>query len=359
MPKTFTILIPTFNEHDNIAPLLERIAAAIPGRDYEVLFVDDDSKDGTAELINQLSSRYPARVVVRKDKKGLATAVTDGFGWAQSDTILVMDADLQHPPEVIPALIRAIDAGADIAVASRNVPGGGTAGWSAFRKITSSGAIMLAHLLLPHSRRVKDPMSGFFAFRRKVIEGVTMAPIGYKILLEMLVAGKAEKVTEVPFMFVPRQQGKSKLNAAQEIEYLRHLFSMMRRSGELERFGKFLLVGFSGIAVNYAVLWLFKEKVGLSLGLSLLIAIEVSIITNFILNNYFTFGDVHKPGLAHFLGNFLRYNFFSAPGGVLNWVTTVVLTNTHTASYLIFNLVGIAIAMLWNYFANNLWTWKR
>ena len=133
----------------------------------------------------------------------------------------------------------------------------------------------------------------------------------------------------------------------------------MRRSGELLRFGKFLLVGASGILVNEGVLWLLKDHASLDIRYALLVSIEVSIITNFILNNSFTFADRHKPGLKHFLGNFLRFNFFSAPGGILNWVTTVVLTNTHTVSYLIFNLVGIAIAMLWNYFANNLWTWKR
>jgi dolichol-phosphate mannosyltransferase len=186
MPKSFSILIPTYNEHDNIAPLLERIAAVIPGNNYEVLFVDDDSRDGTPELIKQLR-QYPARVVVRKDKKGLASAVVDGFGWTESDVVLVMDADLQHPPEVIPALVKAIQGGADIAVASRYVPGGGTAGWSRVRKIISSGAIMLAHVLLPQSRRVKDPMSGFFAFKKSVISGVKLAPIGYKILLEMLI----------------------------------------------------------------------------------------------------------------------------------------------------------------------------
>jgi dolichol-phosphate mannosyltransferase len=129
-----------------------------------------------------------------------------------------MDADLQHPPEVVPSLIKAIEDGADIAVASRYVPGGGTAGWSKTRKVISGGAIMLAHVLLPQSRKVKDPMSGFFAFKKGVISGVMLAPIGYKILLEMLIVGKAGKVTEVPFMFAPRELGKSKLNASQEIE---------------------------------------------------------------------------------------------------------------------------------------------
>ena len=357
MTKLFSILIPTFNEHDNIAPLVERIAAAIPGKDYEVVFIDDDSRDGTPELINSLSSKYPVRVVVRKDKKGLASAVVDGFGLVSTDTIVVMDADLQHPPEVIPALIKAIREGADIAVASRYVPGGGTEGWSTTRKVISSGAIALAHLLLPHSRGVKDPMSGFFAFKKSTISGITLQPIGYKILLEMLVVGKADKVSEVPFKFQLRQKGESKLDVGQQVEYLRHLFSLMRRSGELLRFGKFLLVGLSGIVVNDGILWLLHGHSGWNIGPALLVAIEVSIITNFILNNTFTFADRHKPGFRHFIGNFLRFNFFSAPGGVLNWVTTSVLTDK--SHYLIFNLIGIAIAMLWNYFANNWWTWKK
>lgn len=359
MPKSFSILIPTYNEHDNIAPLMERIAKAIPGNDYEVVFVDDDSQDGTPELINSLSSKYPTKVVVRKDKKGLASAVVDGFGMVSTDVIVVMDADLQHPPEVVPALIKAVRDGADIAVASRYVPGGGTTGWNATRKIISSGAIMLAHILLPQSRKVKDPMSGFFAFRRGVIAGVTLKPIGYKILLEMLVVGKAGKVAEVPFMFQLRQKGESKLNASQEIEYLKHLFSLMWRSGELLRFLKFCLVGSSGILVNEGMLYLLRDKAGWDIRYALILAIEVAIITNFILNNYFTFADRRQTGAKAFAVNFLRFNFFSLPGGVLNWVTTVVLTNTGTVSYLIFNLVGIAIAMLWNYVANNLWTWKR
>ncbi|MCL2679217.1 MAG: glycosyltransferase family 2 protein [Dehalococcoidia bacterium] len=361
MPEAFSILIPTYNERENIEPLLTRIVAALPGRDYEVLFVDDDSKDGTAELINRLSAKYPARVEVRKNKKGLASAVIDGFGWAKHDTILVMDADLQHPPEVIPSVITAIDEGADIAVASRRVPGGGTNGWSTFRKITSDGAIMLAHLFLPSSRRVKDPMSGFFAFRRRVIEGVTLAPIGYKILLEMLVTGKAKNVREVPFMFVPREKGKSKLSIKQEIEYAQHLLSLMRRNGVITHFFKFCLVGASGVIVNNGMLWLLHDqgKANWDIRLALLIAIEISIVSNYLLNNYFTFADRHKPGLKHFLANFLRFNLFSLPGAALNWVTTVMLTNTGNLSYLVFNMVGIAAAMMWNFFANSRWTWKK
>jgi len=360
MPKSFSILIPTYNEHDNIAPLLERIAGAIPGNDYEVVFVDDDSRDGTSELINTFSSKYPARVVVRKDKKGLASAVVDGFGMVSTDTVVVMDADLQHPPEVIPVLIKAIREGAEIAVASRYIPGGGTAGWSKTRKLISSGAIMLAHILLPQSRKVKDPMSGFFAFKRGVISGVTLAPIGYKILLEMLVVGKASKVTEVPFMFQLREKGESKLNASQEIEYLKHLFSLMRRSGEVIRFLKFCLVGGSGVLVNDGLLGLLHYGATLDYRVALFIAAEISVISNFVLNHYFTFADLRGIGVKSFAGKLTRFDLISQPGVALNIGITVLITEVGNNPYLLLiNLVGIVVAMLWNYIANNLWTWKR
>ncbi|RJO62594.1 MAG: glycosyltransferase family 2 protein [Dehalococcoidia bacterium] len=359
MSKSFSILIPTYNEHDNIALLLERIAGAITGNDYEVVFVDDDSRDGTPELIKALSSKYPARVVVRKDKKGLASAVVDGFGMVSFDTVVVMDADLQHPPEVIPALIEAIRAGADIAVASRYVPGGGTAGWSKTRQLISNGAIMLAHILLPQSRKVKDPMSGFFAFKKSVISGVTLAPIGYKVLLEMLVMGTAGKVAEVPFMFQPREKGKSKLDVKQEIEYLKHIFSLMQRSGELVRFLKFCLVGGSGVLVNEGLLWLLTDKVGLFFMLSSAIAIETSIITNFVLNHWFTFADLKGNGVKSYLTKLGQFNLVSLVAVGINLGLLWLFKTEFGVYYLIANLIGIAVSMLWNYIANNLWTWKR
>jgi glycosyltransferase involved in cell wall biosynthesis len=168
----FSIVIPTYKERDNITPLVERLGKALAGREYEIVLMDDNSGDGSEELVASLSKKYPVRMVVRRGQKGLATAVMDGFGHARYDTILVMDADLQHPPEVVPSIIKAMDEGADVAVASRYVPGGGNEGWSKIRQVISSGAIFLAHLLLPLSRRVKDPMSGFFSFRRRLLKGV-------------------------------------------------------------------------------------------------------------------------------------------------------------------------------------------
>jgi dolichol-phosphate mannosyltransferase len=229
MTKSISIIVPTYNERDNITPLIERIDRAMSPRDYEVVFVDDNSRDGTAELINSLSGKYPVKALVRQDERGLATAVIHGIEHSEGDTIVVMDADLQHPPEVIPALLSQTENGADITIASRYIEGGGMREWGLLRRIISKGAIMLAHLFLPATRKVKDPMSGFFAFKRPALGKSRLKPTGYKILLEILIEGKFKNAVEVPYTFENRRGGESKLNARQQIEYLKHLFSLMRR----------------------------------------------------------------------------------------------------------------------------------
>jgi len=365
LSKPFSIIIPTYREHENIRPLVERLGQALSQRDYEVVIVDDDSRDGTEELVAELAVRYPVRIVVRRGKKGLATAVLDGFGLARNDTILVMDADLQHPPEVVPRVIAAIDAGADVAVASRYVPGGGNAGWSKLRQTISKGAIFLAHLLLPLSRKVKDPMSGFFAFQKEVIRGVKLAPIGYKILLEIIVAARPKKVVEVPFMFHIREQGESKLNIKQERDYLKHLLRLMCRSGEMMRFAKFALVGGSGVIVNEGTRFLLTRFTGLTYprdAIAAPIGIEVSIITNFLLNYYFTFADYRRKGTKSFLGRLVKFNLIGLLGAGIQYGIYLSLTRVAgwEAPYdILANLIGIAVAMLWNFFANNWLTWNK
>jgi dolichol-phosphate mannosyltransferase len=228
--NTFSLIIPTYNERDNILPLVERLSRTLANHQYEILFVDDNSKDGTVDVIADLSSKYPVKVLVRKSERGLATAVLHGLKFAQGNIIGVMDADLQHPPEINAALLKAIENGADMAVASRYVPGGAVPNWGLARRIISKGALTLAHLFLPASRKVKDPMSGFFMFRGDKIANIEFKPIGYKILLEMLVVGKFQNVVEVPFVFEDRSSGRSKMKARQQIDYLKHIFSLMART---------------------------------------------------------------------------------------------------------------------------------
>jgi dolichol-phosphate mannosyltransferase len=327
-------------------------------RDYEVVFVDDNSKDGTADLINSLAVKYPVRVLVRKDERGLATAVIHGITHGDGGIVVVMDADLQHPPEVIPELINKTEAGADIVIGSRYVAGGGMKGWGLTRRIISKGAIILAHLLLPTTRVVKDPMSGFFAFKRTGISQARLTPRGYKILLEILMEGEFRNPAEVPYMFANRSGGESKLNARQQIEYLKHLFSLMWRKGELLRFFKFCLVGASGVGVNTGLLWLFTERVGLPYLGSSAIAIETSIITNFILNNYFTFRQRNQPGTRAFFIRLGKFNVVSLAGLGINLGILGLFTEVFGVYYLLSNLIGIVVAFLWNYLVNTWWTWK-
>jgi len=358
MSKAISLIIPTYNERDNIMSLVQRIHGALSNYDYEIVFVDDDSIDGTAELASALSAKYPVKVIVRKNKRGLASAVVSGLEQITGQIVGVMDADLQHPPEVIPSLIQRIESGADVVIASRYVRGGACQGWNLTRKVISKGAIFLAHMLLPSTRQVRDPMSGFFMLKRQVIANADLKPTGYKILLEILMAGEFGKVVEVPYTFITRSRGESKLNARQQIDYLKHVYSLIRRKGELLRFVKFCLVGLSGVLVNVGLLWLLTEFAGLFYLVSAAISIETSIISNFALNDYFTFSDRRLPGVKSFLGRLLKFNLVSLAGLAINMGVLGLLTQVFGIYYLLSNLCGIAVAILWNYLVNTWWTWR-
>ena len=198
--RAISIIIPTFNEKENLQELFTRIDNSL-NRVYECIIIDDNSVDGTGEFAEELSRKYPIKVIHRKSKRGLASAVVEGFKYALGNIFVVMDADLQHSPEKIPELIEELKKETDMAIASRHMQGGGTEKWSYFRKLTSSGAEFLAKTVLPKIREISDPLSGFFAFKREVIKESNLNPSGYKILLEILVKGNYKKVAEVPFIF--------------------------------------------------------------------------------------------------------------------------------------------------------------
>jgi dolichol-phosphate mannosyltransferase len=221
--KTISIVVPTYNEAENIPILLERIDRAVK-EPYEVVIVDDNSPDGTAEVAKKMAERYPVKVVVRPGKLGLATAVVEGFKHAEGRYIVVMDADLQHPPEVIPALIQKLKEGYQLAIASRYVKGGKDLGLTPKRRMVSLGARYLAWLLLPQSRGVKDVMSGFFALDRQIAITDTRLR-GYKILLEIL-SQKNPKTCEIPYEFHPRLKGASKLKTKEYINYILDLLKL-------------------------------------------------------------------------------------------------------------------------------------
>jgi dolichol-phosphate mannosyltransferase len=356
--KTITIVVPTYNERDNIRQLVERIHQVLSGYDYDILFIDDSSNDGTAELASSLSPRYPITVIVRKNKKGLASAVVDGLEYARSQIIGVMDADLQHPPEILDNLLKQIQSGSNIAIASRYVEGGSCQGWGLTRKVISKVAIFIAHLLLPSTRQIKDPMAGYFMFDRQVVADANLKPTGYKILLEVLIEGEFQKVAEVPYTFQTRSSGQSKLKARQQIDYLKHIYSLMKRKGEVLRFVKFCAVGLSGVGVNMGLLWILTEIAGLQYLLSAAIGIETSIITNFLLNDFFTFPDRRYLTVKSTLNRLLKFNLVSIAGLAINLGALWLFTEVFGVYYLVSNIFGIALATLWNYGVNTYWTWR-
>ena len=219
-----SIVVPTYREADNLALLAEAVDEALsgPGHGYELLFIDDDSRDGSEEICAELSARFPVRIIVRKGERGLATAVIHGISMASGDIVVVMDADLSHPATAIPAMIERLRSGeSDFVLGSRYVEGGSIHdGWSVFRQLNSIIPSLLAKPLCP----LKDPMSGFFAIRRTDMPLESqLSPVGYKIALEIFVKGRFDQPSEVPIHFSNRQHGESKLSLKEQLDFLRHL----------------------------------------------------------------------------------------------------------------------------------------
>ena len=233
--RSVSIIIPTYNERENIERVVERCRAALSEYRFEIVVVDDDSPDKTWKIVEDTySGAETVRIVRRTEESGLATAVSRGFDEATYELCAVIDADLQHPPEKLPELVAAFDARVDIVIGSRHVAGGGVENWSRFRRIVSRGAMAIAKLALPSTRGIADPMSGFFAIRRELIDGVALAPTGYKILLEVLVKCEYERVVEVPYVFTERERGESNLTVDEYWDFLEHVYRL-RRTGHANR----------------------------------------------------------------------------------------------------------------------------
>jgi dolichol-phosphate mannosyltransferase len=224
-PSVLSIVVPTYNERDRLEKLVDEVCAVFRACHLaaELVIVDDNSPDGTGALADRLADRYPLRVVHRSGKLGLGTAVIDGFRVASSDILGVMDADLSHPADVVPGMLGILHAtSSDMVVGSRYIAGGGSKNWSALRLLMSRFACVLAAPVTP----VRDATSGFFLVRREAIEGVSIAAGGFKICLELLVRGRIRSVAEVPYVFVGRTAGESKMNLREATGYLKQLLDL-------------------------------------------------------------------------------------------------------------------------------------
>lgn len=221
-----SIVVPTYNEKDNIAPLLDRIHGALGKIEHQVIFVDD-SNDETPEVISEIA-KTDATVMLhhRVGEKGLATAVVKGFTLATGDYVACMDADLQHPPEVLVDMYAAMLAGADMAIPSRFIPGGSDGGLNLWRKFVSGTARYIGKILLPCLRKITDPTSGLFMIKRSLLKDASLNPIGWKIMIEVLAMCQVKKVLETPYVFHDRENGESKLSTKVTIQYLKQVFHL-------------------------------------------------------------------------------------------------------------------------------------
>ncbi|HEO71838.1 MAG TPA: glycosyltransferase family 2 protein [Candidatus Hydrogenedentes bacterium] len=351
-PKpSLSIVVPTYREAENLPELVKRIerVGQEHGLTVEVLIMDDDSRDGTEEAVAALGRPW-VRLVVRTANRGLSPAVLDGFALAQHDVFAVMDADLSHPPEKLPELVEALEEGADFALGSRYIEGGSTdEDWGLLRAINSRVATLLARPLTS----VRDPMSGFFAFRREVYENAApLNPVGYKIGLEMLVKGGCTRAREVPIHFSQRRHGTSKLSLAEQLRYLQHLRRLfVFRYGNWAHFFQFAAVGFSGTIVNLAILTVLVW-VGVRAEIAMIPAIFVSMLSNFALNRRFTFSYARTGNLWRQLVGFIGA---SSIGMGVNYVTAVTVLHAWSALERVpqvASMAGILAGLIFNYMAS-------
>jgi dolichol-phosphate mannosyltransferase len=358
-----SLVVPTYKERENIRHVVERASAALAatGEDFEIIVVDDNSPDGTAEEVWRFAeSRSWLRLVVREHERDLATAVMAGWHASKGDVLGCIDADLQHPPEVLKDMVQRMrSTHADIVVASRRVAGAAMK-FSLSRRCVSWAATLLAAVVLPGAlRTVHDPMSGFFLVRRKVLANATLSPIGYKILLEVLANGDYERVEEVPFTFEERIHGGSKAGLGVFGKYVAHLYRIALQTGEAKRMLKFGLVGLSGVPVNYLALRGFQNWLHWPVLWAASAGVALAIVSNFIWNDLFTFWETRKvdPGLKATVRRFVLFTLFSLGGAVLNIAAISVLVRIRVP-LLAAVAIGIVVAGVFNFVANANFSWR-
>lgn len=229
MSSNLSIIVPTYNEKNNIRPLIERLDKALEHIDFEILFVDDSTDDTPALLAEVSSESDHVSYIHRDNEKGLATAVLLGFRKSNGKYLACMDADLQHPPEILLPMYVAMENGADICIPSRLIPGGSDGGLNLWRKFVSSTARNIGKCLLPCLRKISDPTSGLFMFRRQIIENADMRPIGWKIMIELLATATYTNIIQIPYTFCERQSGTSKIDGKVTLQYLQQCFDLRKR----------------------------------------------------------------------------------------------------------------------------------
>jgi dolichol-phosphate mannosyltransferase len=358
-PLALAIIIPTFNESANVRPLLDKLSRALVGINWEAVFVDDNSPDGTADLVRQIGlTNRNVRVVHRIGRRGLSSAVIEGMLATSAPVLAVIDGDMQHDESILPQLFAKIVNGeADVAIGTRYIEGGGVGDWDQSRQRISQFATQLGQWALKTT--VSDPMSGFFALSRGTLMAAMpkLSAVGFKILLDIISSSPTKlRIAEVPYKFRVREAGESKIGALVAMEYGSLLLDKTIGQYIPVRLVNFLIVGGMGVGVHMATL-----GTSLALGLTFLaadiLAVMVAMTFNFFLNNIFTYRDRQLKGWK-LVSGLLSFWAICSVGGVAN-VGIGTWVNAQDGRWFLAGLAGVVIGAVWNFAASSFVTWKK
>ncbi len=355
-----SIVIPTFNERDNVSELIARLEQALGGIAWEAIFVDDDSPDQTAQVLRSLAQRDPrVRCMRRLRRRGLSSACIEGMLASSATYVAVMDADLQHDPALLLSMLTTLRRGqAELVIGSRYVTGGEVGDWQEQRLAISKLATRLAGLVT--HQPIADPMSGYFMLRRERFEQLAprLSSMGFKILLDIVATAKPPlKTLELPLVFGKRHAGESKLTTNVAWEFALLLADKLVGRWVPVRFLSFAFVGALGVAVHFFVLTALLKGLGVAFLAAQAIATGTAIVYNYTLNNVLTYVDRPRRGSRWFTG-LLSFAAICSVGAIAN-VGVASFMFERASAWQVAALAGILVGAVWNFAVSNVYTWRR
>ncbi|MFC3125816.1 glycosyltransferase [Pseudoroseomonas globiformis] len=354
-----SVIVPCYNERENVAPMVARLGAVLDGVPWEAIFVDDNSPDGTSEVAKSIATdNAQIRCIRRVGRRGLSSACIEGMLASSARFVAVIDGDLQHEEALLPVMLKVLQRGeADIVVGSRHVAGGeASTGFSAIRRKISDGGAQLARLFLPSP--VADPMSGFFMLERTTVERLApeLTGRGFKILLDILLTAEPPlRVRELPYSFRPREAGESKLDTVVLVEFLTLLLDKASGGVLPMRFLSFATIGVFGLAIHLACLAMTIHELGFA-GAQWLASV-IAMTANFWLNNRITYSDVRLRGAALWQGLVLFY-LVCGVGVAANVGIAGLLLRDGLANWGAAGAAGALLTVVWNFAVSATLVWR-